>query len=266
MGLFTKSAARGSGNLAATGIGCLDTGRRLRSSNAPQESARVLAQVFGGYRAQKYPELPPLVPSGVRWLGDQGSPAIALSGMDESGDFILLTLAPGPGGGTDAGIFPLGSGPGRLSMSLVGHWKTRDSSLSSVGQWPARTAALTVPPINDRLISDTLAAAGYPASPANLRRMAGVYLDQFLVKSYQFIEGTQGQGVAKRFIDDQRRRADFTELTGPLRMTLQALANWNSGVLPYVQDLPYRAKGVLLDVARANPGAGIWADMQAAAR
>jgi hypothetical protein len=77
-------------------------------------------------------------------------------------------------------------------MSLVGHWNAHDSSLSSAGQWPTRTVALTPPPINGDLIGHTLAAAGYPASPANLRRMAEVYLDQFLVKSYQFIEGAQG--------------------------------------------------------------------------
>jgi hypothetical protein len=94
--------------------------------------------------------------------------------------------------------------------------------------------------------------------------MAEVYLDQFLVKSYQFIEGAQGPRVAKQFIDDQRRRADFTELTGPLRMTLQALADWDSEVLPYIQDLPYRAMGVLLCVAGENPSVGIWASMQTA--
>src|ERR1700722_15151024 len=171
MGLFTRSAPGGPSTHAAA---YLDTGRRLSSANGPEDSARLLAQVFSTYRAQKYPELPLLVPAGVRWLGGEGEPAITLSGNDESGNFMLLTLAPRPGGGTDAGIFPLGSGPERLSMSLVGHWKRRDSSLSSTGQWPARTAALAPPPVSDRLISGTLTAAGYPASPANLRMMAEV--------------------------------------------------------------------------------------------
>jgi hypothetical protein len=94
--------------------------------------------------------------------------------------------------------------------------------------------------------------------------MAEVYLDQFLAKSYQFIEGTQGPGVAKQFIDNQRRHVDFTELTGPLRVTLQALADWNIDVLPYIQDLPYRVMGVLLSVAREDPSAGVWASMQTA--
>jgi hypothetical protein len=262
MGLFNNGTRQASGGNAVAAVANLDTGRRLRSDLAPPESARLLASVFSGYRERKYPELPLLVPAGVRWAGPEGAPAIALSGNDESGHFVLLTLAPAPGGGTDAGLFPLASGPERLSPSLVGHWKTRDPSLSSTGRWPARTAALTPPPISDRLISDTLTAAGYPASPVNLHRMAAVYLDQFLVKSYQFIEGSQGEGSAKRFVAEQRRGADFAELTGPLRMTLQALANWNSGVLPYVQDLPYRAQSVLMSVARTDRRAGIWADMQ----
>ena len=74
-------------------------------------------------------------------------------------DFLLVTLTPAAWG-TEAGIFPLGSGDDRLTLPVVGHWKMRDNSLSSTGQWPGGTVRLAPPPVTDQLVDDTLAAAG----------------------------------------------------------------------------------------------------------
>jgi hypothetical protein len=120
----------------------LPEGRRLHSSYSPEQCAALLAQIFDGYRPRKYPELPLLVPAGIRWHAAEGSPAIALSGRDQSDKFVLFVLAPAADG-TEAGVFTLEG-----TLEVIGHWKSRDPSLASTGTWPARTVALTPPPIS----------------------------------------------------------------------------------------------------------------------
>lgn len=258
MGLFTKSKAPQVGNPAPAGTAAMGSGRRLRSSLAPQQCAEILEEIFEGYKPRKYPELPRLVPTGIQWTAREGMPVLAISGSDQGDDFLLFTFAAAPGG-TQAGLFPLGSGDARLTLPVVGHWKTRDNSLSSTGTWPGATVWLTPPPISDQLVDSTLIAAGYPVTLANRQRLAVMMFDMFLTKCWEFIRGQSGEGVAGRFVDAQRRAADWSSLTWPIHAALQALAEWNTGVLPYIQDLPYRVHALLMETAKAR--AGVWADM-----
>lgn len=259
MGIFTKSKVPpAAGNRAPAGTGVMGSGRRLRSSLAPQQCAHLLQEIFEGYRPRQYPELPRLVSTGIQWTSQERAPVFALSGEDQSDDFLLFTFAAVPEG-THAGLFPLGTGDARLTLPVVGHWKMRDNSLTSTGTWPAATVRLTPPPVTDQLVDSTLAAANYPATPANRQQLATMMFDMFLTKCWEFIRSQSGEEVANRFVDAQRRAAEWNSLTGPIRTALQALAEWNAGVLPYVQDLPYRVHSLLMEAARKD--AGVWAHM-----
>jgi hypothetical protein len=232
----------------------LSAGRRLRSSNSPQQCAEILTQIFEGYRPRRYPDLPQLVPTGVRWLAAEASPVISLSGNDQADQWLLFTLAPVPGG-TEIGVFGLED---IGQVSVIGHWKMRDPSLTSTGTWPARTAALLPPPVSDDIAAQTLRANNYPCTERNVQQMAGILLDQFLAKAITFVSAAQGDAAGRRFVAAQRERADYSSLTGPLRSVLQGLAEWNSQVLPYIQNLPQLAPAVLLQVGRETGNVGVW--------
>lgn len=253
MGLFTGAKRQQAGDVALAGTAPLASGRRLRSSRKPEECAEILQQVFDGYRPRRHPSMPPLVPTGIRWMSADGTPSIAVSGSDEADDFLLFTLADA-GGGTEAGIFPLGSGDQRLRLSAVGHWKQRDASLSSIGTFAPNTVRLTPPPIADSLVDETLRAAGCQLTPANRAKIAETFTMMFLVKCQEFVSSREGARGAERFLALHKQRADWSSLTGPLRSALQLLAEWEKGVLPYIQDLPLRCRALLLEDVAADDG------------
>jgi hypothetical protein len=258
MGLFTREKRQQGGSAARSGIAPLGSGRRLRSDLSPRDCVEVLQQVFDGYRPRRYQDLPPLVPTGIQWTPAEGSPSLAVSGDDDSNDFLLFTLAD-VGRGTEAGIFPLGSGDARLALSVAGHWKQQDNSLTSIGTWPARTAWLTPPPIEDSIVDGTLQAAGYPLTPGNRAKIAQLFTTMFLVKCQEFVSNQEGAQRAERFVATHTQRADWSSRAGPLRSALQQLAEWEPGVLPYVQDLPLRIRSILLQAAAGN--VGVWSEL-----
>jgi hypothetical protein len=243
MGLFAKSKPPSTRPL---GQAPLDSGRWLRSRLAPQGCATLLEQVFSTYRAPVHQKMPLLVPAGVRWTDEEGTPVLCLSGFDKNTHFLLITLGAAADGTTNAGVFLLGTGEDRLRHPVIGDWKTRDSSLTSIGTWPANTAWLTPPPISDGYIADMVAAAGYPATPANQFRIADMVFRMMQLKCEEFIRTGQSQAVAKGFTRTQQARADWSSPVGPLRALLQALAEWDADFLPYMQDVPLRMRAVAL--------------------
>jgi len=258
MGLFKSAQRQHDSGTARRGSGPLGSGRRLRSDLSPEGCAELLGQVFGGYRPRRHPDLPPLVPTGIQWTATEGMPSLAVSGDDDSGDFVLFTLA-GAHGGTEAGVFPLGRGDARLTLSVIGHWKQRDNSLASVGTWAPGTVRLTPPPIGDDLVDGTLRAAAYPLTPGNRAEIAQQFTTMFLVKCQEFVSSREGARGAERFVARHKQSADWTSLTSPLRSALQLLAEWEPGVLPYVQDLPLRCRAILLE----GVGEGVWSNLEA---
>lgn len=260
MGWFTGGKPQQAAGAARPGtVPPMGSGRRLRSKLSPVDCAEVLRQVFGAYRQQRYPELPLLVPAGARWTPGECAPSLVLSGNDDSDKFLLITLA-GTHSGTEAGIFPLDSGEDRLNLSVVGHWKQRDNSLASVGTWPPRTVSLAPPPVDDGLIDSTLQAGGYPLTTVNRAKMAQQFTVMFLVKCQGFVSLKEGSRGEERFLATHEQRADRTTLTGPLRSALQLLTEWNSGVLPYVQDLPLRCRAILLE--GVGDEGTMWSDLE----
>jgi hypothetical protein len=169
MGMFTRDKRQQDGGAARAAAMPLGGGRRLRSDLSPGHCVQVLRQVFDGYRPRRRPDMEPLVPTGIRWMAADGAPSIAVSGSDESDNFVLFTLAPA-GRGTEAGIFPLRDG----NLAVAGHWKQRDHSLTSVGSWPSGTVCLTPPPVDESLVYGTRGQDGTAVHHAVPGQVPGV--------------------------------------------------------------------------------------------
>jgi hypothetical protein len=241
MGLFTRDKNQQGGGANRTPP--MPPGRRLRSDLSPEDCVEVLRQVFDGYRPRRRPDMEPLVPTGIRWAAEDGAPSVAVSGSDESDDFVLFTFAPARQG-TEAGIFTLGG-----NLAVAGHWKQRDSSLVSVGSWPGGAVYLTPPPIDESLVYGTLDAASYPVTPGNASKVAQQFTMMFLVKCQEFVSSQEGARSAERFMMTHQRwqQQGSPSLAELLQAPLRLLAEWNPGVLPYVQDLPMRIRSILLE-------------------
>jgi hypothetical protein len=261
VGLFTRANRQPEKTAVRPGMGKMGSGRRLRSALSPDECAEVLETLFGTYRPRIHPEQPHLVPAGIEWTAEEGKPTLALCGDDENDDFILFTLA-ATADGTDAGVFPLGSGDDRLSpLSVVGHWKQRDPPLSSVGTWPHATVLLGPPPIDDSLIDSTLSAAGFPATARNRFLLAEQFQIMFRLKCFEYVNGMKGEAASRLFDAAYERRRDSTTMSGPFRSLLQLLAETLPGVQPYIQDLPVRIRAMMLEMDDPAP---LWSEMEQA--
>ena len=257
MGIFTRNKHQQNGGGAPAAMS-LSSGRRLRSDLKPEDCVQVLGQIFDGYRPRRRPDMQPLVPTGIRWTATDGVPSVAVSGNDESDDFVLFTLAPG-GRGTEAGIFPLGSG----NLAVVGHWKQQDRSLTSVGSWPSGTVYLTPPPIHESLIYETLNAAGYPVTPGNVSKVAQQFTMLLLAKCQEFVSSREGARGAERFMTTHRQwqQQGSQSLADLLQAPLRLLAEWEPAILPYVQDLPLRIRSILLE--RVGDGhSSVWSELE----
>jgi hypothetical protein len=256
--MFTRDKRQKRGGAALAAAMPLGSGRRLRSDLSPGDCVQVLRQVFDGYRPRRRPDMEPLVPTGIRWTAADGTPSIAMSGSDESDDFVLFTLAPA-GQGAEAAIFPLDGG----NLAVAGHWKQRDRSLTSVGSWPSGTVWLTPPPIDESLVYGTLRAAGYPVTPGNVAKMAQQFTMLFLVKCQEFVSSREGARGAERFmtIHQQWQQQGSPSLADLLQAPLRLLAEWEPAVLPYVQDLPMRIRSILLEPAADGHGSS-WSELE----
>lgn len=259
MGLFTRDKRQQSGGAARVAEMPLDSGRRLRSGLSPEDCLQVLGQIFDGYRPRRRPDMEPLVPAGIRWTAADGAPSIAVSGSDQSDDFVLFTLAPA-GRGTDVGAFRLVDG----NLAVAAPWKQRDSSLASVGSWPSGTVCLTPPPIDESLVYETLHSAGYPVTPGNVSKIAQQFTVLFLIKCQEFVSSREGARGAERFMTthQQWQHQGSPSLADLLQAPLRLLAEWEPTVLPHVQDLPMRLKSIMLDVERAGDGSSVWSELE----
>jgi hypothetical protein len=255
--MFTrdKRPQRGSPRAAVMPFG---SGRRLRSDLGPEDCLQVLLQVFDGYRPRRRPDMSPLVPAGIRWTATDSAPSVAVSGIDESDTFVLFTLATTEHG-AEAGIFSLGED----NLAVAGHWKQQDRSLTSVGSWPSGTVCLTPPPVDESLVYGTLQAAGYPVTSGNVAKTARQFVMLFLVKCQEFVSSREGARGAERFMaaHQQWQQQGAPTLAELLQAPLRLLAEWESAVLPYVQDLPLRIRSIMLE--RAGDGDnGFWSELE----
>jgi hypothetical protein len=261
MGLFgTKKESPG--RSAKPRFPPMGSGRRLSSALGVADTLSTLDAVVSTYRPQKYAALPLLIDAGFAWLADPAqTPKVAVSCEDAQEDFLLVALID-RAAGTEIGLFPLGSGDARLTLNIVGHWKQQDSSLSSTGTWPAGTIALRPPRVPLDLAQTTVARGGYPLTDRNLALMAEQLFTGILVKAGQFVSHSDGDRASQQFVEDQGRKAAWSmdALSAPLQSVVDDLSEWNPGVLPYIQDLPWRVSAVFLEGA-ANPSGTFWGKM-----
>ncbi|MEW1645442.1 hypothetical protein [Streptomyces sp. NPDC091219] len=247
MGLFSRRDKSAQPSRAASAA-MLASGRKLASSLPLGDAVQCLEDLMDSYRDRTYPTLPHLVPAGHTWHGSaEEAPAAAYTGEDQAGDFLLLTFGR-TGQGTLLGVFPLGSGPERLNMPLIGNLKTRDGSLRSVGTFPDGSVSLTAPTVAHSLVEDTLTSAGYPHTVENRALLADQLFTMAITKGYQFISTMESDAAGRRQIAAWRQRAeDCVTLVEPIQMVVDDLAAWNAGSLPYIQDIPLRVQSVLLE-------------------
>lgn len=248
MGIFSKR--KGSEQSSSQPVGQLGAGRRLRSERSIAESLETLSEVIASYRPQKYEHLPHFVDCGYVWQAEPPAPQRAICCNDENQDFVLVTLWP-IDGGSQAGLFELG-GTGS-SSTIIGHWKARDRSLTSIGTVPGGSVALRAPEIPGDFAEHILRTAGYPPTPRNLTATEEMIAQQFLVKAHQFIS-SQSRPDADRFVAAHRP-------AGELRTILNDLAAWNPGVLPYIQDLPMRVRAIMLE-PDMHSSSDFWAGLE----
>ena len=101
------------------------------------------------------------------------------------------------------------------------------------------------PPIPHGYYEEILTATGFPVTADNLwavQRMVGT---MFLVKAWEFIN-SQDEAGAVRFRDAHAFGRSVPVEQWPSSI-LADLVAWNPRVSPYIQDLPSRVRGLIID-------------------
>jgi hypothetical protein len=240
------------------GVPPLGSGRRLRSSLPLSACLNTLEAIVWSYWEPQYPEMPAYFYAGWAWstAAEWPRPDVGVCCSDAQDDFLFVAFWPREGY-TEIGMFPLGGGDDRLSgISMVDDWYQRDSSLSSIGTVPARLITLTAPLVADDYCAELIGQRGFPPTDFNLVRMWDMVCRQFLVKSMQFIS-SKDQRAADRFADRHRNMPPGRDQA---QRILNELADWDSVVLPYMQDIPMRIRALLLSDQSGQ--APIWGELQ----
>ena len=140
---------------------------------------------------------------------------------------------------------------------MIGQWKQIDESLRSIGGIGPNLLTLHPPRITESYYEETLRLAGKSVTAVNLESLVRQTSLMFLLKCQGYI-ATRDQRAAQRFIDDHGWTGD----PSLPQVILNDLANWNYGVVPYLQDLPWRVRGLLLEKdPQGELGADIWQQM-----
>lgn len=240
MGFFS----RGSGPPTRSAVPPLGSGRRLHTALSEADCLDLLRKLLLGYRTPKYAYLPPYVYPGWTWNGEPEEAFRRAICFDDAEDDFLFTGFRPEGQGTAVGMFPLGGGDDRLNgLSIIGHWKQRDPSLSSTGLFPSRLVTLRAPVLSPTLYERTVIDAGFPATPVNTTIVAGQFHTMFLIKAGEFIGRLAGQREVDRFIGTHPW-APGLEATQSVLDDLVAL---DSSIVPYIQELPMRCRAIMLE-------------------
>lgn len=254
MGLFSKRTPAPTRTSKPT----LGSGRRLRSALAPNDCLSTLKAILADYRVPKYTHLPHYVAAGWDWLGPPDERPAAAAACDDSADKFLLVVFWPQASGTEIGMFPLDDGDERLSsMPIVGHWKQRDASLSSIGVVPSRMISLRAPTLPADFLPGILTTGCAPVTQANLEATGEMVGRMFTGKGYEMIALSDPAG-ADRFISDHRWSpgAGLAHCQRVLDDMVQARPN----ITPYIQQLPMRVRAILLDVVDAETG--FWTELE----
>lgn len=246
MGLFerNKRQADAVGRPAAQGIARLGPGRRIRSSEGFDSAFRTLCDVVESYGPRQYAELPRLVAAGWDWSGTPSErPDAVFSGTMQDGYPGFATLRTTPAG-TEAGVYDLA---GEMTLPLIGQWKQRDPSLTSIGQVEAGLA-LTAPPVPGDYVEELVGRLGLEPTDQNRTSVAADLRQGFILKAVTFMQN-ESPSVADRFIQDHSQAPLGVD---GLSQILHSLAHWKVGVIPYIQDVPPRVRAVVLEARAAQ--------------
>jgi len=248
MGLFSSRSKRRDDSPATNPLGAgtakLGLGRRLRSTKDLGSAIDDLRAILESYGPRQYPELPRLVASGWDWAGSPDQkPTAVFSGTMQDGYPGFVTLRDTPEG-TEGGIYDLA---GEMTLPLVGHWKQRDGSLSSIGQVEAGLV-ITSPPVPDDYVEELVKRLGLPLDNDNWTKAAAELQQMFVLKAVTFMQ-QESQSAVDKFIDDHK---DLPLGVEGLRLVLDDLARWKTGVIPYIQDIPPRVRALIVDEGSLN--------------
>jgi hypothetical protein len=258
MGLFRRRGA--SGETSQPQFPSLGSGRRLHSALAVTDCLAHLEAILLSYRPLESAYRTPYVVPGWQWNGSQQQeqpPETIITFGDADKEPLFAAFWPDRGG-TECGLFPLGSGDERLSsLPIIGHWKQRDPSLTSIGVVPRGLITLAPPRVPSQFVEEMLKTAGFPSTPRNIEAIGTMVGRMFLAKANQFI-ASQDPRSTDHFVQSHIYTGDSVEKY--CQRVLDDLATWNPGLLPYIQDTPMRVRAISLEAGNV-PGT-MWSALE----
>jgi hypothetical protein len=215
----------------------LSAGLRLRSSLSIEEAFDTLERRLERDEPRKYPELPHVVPCGHRWNGGGPEPERVVCFTVDGDEFVVVAAWPA-GDGCELGLFVLGAAGADRHLPIVTTWQLADRSLNITGSFPPKSISMAEPPVRADYAEEVVRAAGFSTTRANVATMSEWLIELHLIKAQEYI-GSQSRQQASRFVADHRGPTDP-------QTVLRDLGNWNTSVIPYIQDLPVRIRAMLL--------------------
>lgn len=267
------------------------SGRHLHSDLPLANCLTNLEAILLSYRPLDNRYKTPYVIPGWRWLGEpQYIPHIVTAFADSNPQFLIAAFWPNQSG-TNFGLFPLGSGDARLSaLPIIGHWKQRDRSLTSVGVLPEGQICLAPPRVPEQFVEEIFQTAGYPPTPHNVA-IIGMMMGRMFVGSARQSIAPQDPSRANDFVQAHVAEGPFAEFyrivideeaawsdgrgTGHFSLSptytaetfsqfyqtiLNDVAAWRPFSLPSLQDVPMRIRAVALE--GASRSIAVWGDLE----
>lgn len=248
MGIFSKRP------VPAAHPATFSAGRALETDTGYEHALDSLSDAFDHFSPTPYQHMRPFGYSRVLWYGEQPAPqVVATASYRPTNDAITCAFFDA-GGRTRAYLYVLG---GDTQHPIIGNWKQHEPSLRSVGAAPAGALALTAPVVPQNYLSDLVMQGGFEPTPSNIGIAGAHASEMFLLKCHQHIGGMLGQSASVRFADSH----EDTSVAG-LQRILDDFAELLPGGTPYIQDIPERIRGLLLEPSDDGQRTGrIWADM-----
>jgi hypothetical protein len=231
-------------------------GRRLETDENIAQVLTTIERVLEVHAPTRYQHMPAVQPARVEWYGEGRQPDVSSTCSYGADDIFVFALW--SGGPTLVGLFPLGGGEAELNTPFIGQWKQADPSLRSVGRFEPRQLGLLAPPVDDAYFREVLRLGGVEPTARNQATIARQVSELFALKAMEFMSSKDAR-AADRFVDAHRWDGDVNL---PQRI-LDDLGWWNTQIIPYLHDLPWRVQGILLEPGPSGrPEAPIWQQME----
>jgi hypothetical protein len=239
--------------------GELGTGLRLGSGAAPRDCMASLEAMVFARRPPKYLHLPAYVLAGYSWHGAKEMAPDRVVCIDNFEEHPMFLTFRRDHSGIEIGVFPLGAGDERLArLPEVKAWQTFDTSLVACGTFQEGSLSVEPPPVPAQFFVNLVTTAGYPATPLNVEAVARRVNEMLLIKAWEFIK-MESPEAADRFIEAHGWRGDGHVTANAI---LQDLAEWNPGVIPYMQGMPMRVRAILLEPGADGKLGTFWTELE----